>query len=279
MRVLISVLAVLFLSAAAAQAADHPANWSRPTAPFRIVGNVYYVGTEGLSAFLVTGPAGHVLIDGGLPSSASLIADSIRRLGFDPRDVKLLLINHAHFDHAGGLAELKRLTGAQLAASAGDKADLEAGRTGGRPDLEGFPPAKVERTIRDGEEVRVGPVALTAVLTPGHTAGATSWTTVADGKRVIFASSITVAGQKLVANPAYPAAAADFRRTFARLRREKADIFLNYHAEAFGLAGKRQRQAAGDADAFVDPGELPRQVAGAERQFEAELARQAERAP
>jgi metallo-beta-lactamase class B len=269
---LVAAVGVLLMSVG--QAADHPANWSRPTAPFRIVGNVYYVGTEGLSAYLVTGPSGHVLIDGALPSSAPLIAQSIARLGFKPRDVKYLLINHSHFDHAGGLGALKRLTGAQLISSAGEKADLEAGRTLGRPELEGFPAVKVDRVIGDGDQVRLGPVVLTAILTPGHTTGATSWTTMAGGKRVIFASSITVAGQRLAGNPAYPTAAADFRRTFAKLRNTRADVFLNFHAEGFGMEAKRARQLAGEADAFVDPGELARQVDAAERGFEIELASQ-----
>jgi metallo-beta-lactamase class B len=274
-RLVLPALTLTVLAAPAAIAADHPANWSRPAEPFRLLGDVYYVGTRGLSAFLVTGPAGHVLIDGALPSSAPLIAESIRRLGFDPRDVKLILVNHSHYDHAGGLAALKRLTGAQLLASAGDKPDLEAGRTIGRADIEGFPPVRVDRVIRDGERVTVGPVSLTAVLTPGHTRGATSWTTVSKGKRIIFASSLTVAGQKLRGDPAYPAAADDFRRTFAKLRAVRADVFVNFHPEGFGLDAKRARQRGGNPDAFVDPAELARQVDAAEAAFRTELARQA----
>lgn len=277
MRALLLVLAsaVGLLTAVGAQAEDHPGNWSRPTAPFRILGNVYYVGTEGLSAFLVTGPSGHVLIDGALPSSAPLIAANVTRLGFELADVKYLLINHAHFDHAGGLAELKRLTGAQLVASAGDRPDLERGRTLNRPELEGFPPVKVDRVVRDGEQLRLGSLVLTAMLTPGHTGGATSWTTTADGKRVIFASSITVAGQTLIGDRSYSSAAADFRRTFAKLKGAQADVFLNFHAEGFGLQQKRARQASGAAGAFVDAGELARQVQAAERGFEAEMVKQA----
>ncbi len=133
--------AILLISAVptAAQDAEQRIEWNRPAEPFRLLDNVYYVGTDGLSAFLVTGPQGHVLIDGGLPESAPRIAANIRRLGFAPSDVRYLLINHAHFDHSGGLAELKRLTGAKLVASAGDRADLETGRTLNRPELAGFP--------------------------------------------------------------------------------------------------------------------------------------------
>lgn len=277
MRALVPALMAALALFAALPAAAHPANWDRPTAPFNVIGNVYYVGTEGLSAYLVTGPQGHVLIDGALPASAPLIVRNIRALGFKPAEVKWLLINHAHYDHAGGLAELKQLTGARLAASAADKPDLEAGKTLGRPDLDGFPPVKVDRVIADGDEVRVGSVALKAILTPGHTHGATSWTTMAGGKRVIFASSLSVAGQPLVGDRAYPAAASDFRRTFARLRAERADVFLNFHAEGFDMEKKRARKAAGDAAAFVDPGELARQAAASQRAFETELAKQQRR--
>lgn len=257
----------------AAQDAQQRVAWNRPTAPFRVIGNVYYVGTDGLSAFLITGPAGHVLIDGGLPESAPLIAANVVRLGFRLRDVRYLLINHAHFDHAGGLAELKRRTGAKLVASAGDRGDLEAGRTRNRPELDGFPPVKVDRVIRDGEVLRIGPVALTAHVTPGHTRGATSWSLDTGERRVLFATSLTVAGQKLSGDPLYPNAAADFARTFARLKTMRADVFLNFHPEFFDLKRKRVAQVAGNADAFVDPRELPRQVARAEAAFRAERAR------
>ena len=264
---------------AGAQDAKQRIAWNRPAEPFRLIGTVHYVGTDGLSAFLITGPAGHVLIDGGLPESAPLIAANIRRLGFKLRDVRYLLINHAHFDHAGGLAELKRLTGAKLVASAGDRTDLEAGRTLNRPELDGFPKVAVDRMIRDGETLRLGPIALTAHATPGHTRGATSWSLVTGGRTVLFATSLTVAGQKLRGDPLYPNAAADFTRTFTKLRRLKADVFLNFHPEFFELKRKRAAQIAGRADAFVDRRELQRQVTRAEAAIRDEQARQASRAP
>ena len=257
-----------------AQDAQQRIEWNRPFAPFRVVGNVYYVGTEGLSAFLITGPRGHVLIDGGLPESAPIIAANIRTLGFALRDVRYLLLNHSHFDHAGGLAALKRLTGAQIVATAGEAADLAAGKTVGRPTLAGFPKVRADRIIVDGARVRVGPVVLAAILSPGHTRGGVSWTTVATGKRVIFATSLTVAGQSLVGDPAYPQAAADFAATFRRLRATKADVFLNFHPDFFDMAKKRAAQLAGKADAFVDPGELTRQLDRAEIAFTQELTAQ-----
>ena len=274
MRAWLVAATAALLTASAGLTADQPADWSRPIPPFQIIGNVYYVGTEGLAAYLVAGPEGHVLIDGALPSSARLIVRNIARLGFRPGDVKVLLINHAHFDHAGGLAGLKRLTGARLAAGAGDKASLEAGRTLGRPELDAFPPVKVDRVIADGDEVRLGPLRLAAILTPGHTPGAVTWATMASQRRVIFASSLTVAGQSLAGSPSADKAAADFRRTFDALRGTRADVFLNFHPETFDMKAKRARQLAGQAEAFVDPPELRRQVAAAERAFEAEWARQ-----
>ena len=274
MRAWLVAATAALLTASAGLTADQPADWSRPIPPFQIIGNVYYVGTEGLAAYLVAGPEGHVLIDGALPSSPPLIVRNIARLGFRPGDVKVLLINHAHFDHAGGLAGLKRLTGARLAASAGDKASLEAGRTLGRPELDSFPPVKVDRVIADGDEVRLGPLRLAAILTPGHTPGAVTWATMASQRRVIFASSLTVAGQPIAGSPAADKAAADFRRTFDALRGTRADVFLNFHPESFDLKAKRARQQAGQAEAFVDPTELRRQVDAAERAFDAEWARQ-----
>jgi len=241
-------------------------------------GNVFYVGTGGISAYLITDPKGHILIDGGLPQSAEAIAANIRALGFEPRDVRYLLINHAHFDHSGGLAELKRLTGASLLASARDKPDLEAGATAGRPDLLTFPPVKVGRVIADGEHIRLGAIDLVTHLTPGHTRGCTSWSLkVREGGRsldVLMVCSITVAGQNLTGGGGYPGAAADFRATFARLRGLPADIFLSFHPGVFDMDAKYARLRAGDANAFVDPGELTRRIDAAERAFETELARQ-----
>lgn len=274
MPLLVAIAVIADISPSAAQSQEQREIWNRPTEPFRLIGNVYYVGTAGLSSFLITGPEGHVLIDGGLAESAPLIAANVRSLGFQPTDVRYILINHAHGDHAGGLAALKALTGAQLVASAGDRPDLEAGRTIGRSDIAPFPPVHVDRVIADGETLTVGSIRMTAHLTPGHTRGATSWLTTADGKRVLFASSLTVAGEKLVDNADYPGAAADFRSTFAKLRKVDADVFVNFHTEGFSMPEKRARQEAGTPDAFIDAGELGRQLDSAEKGFAAELAEQ-----
>lgn len=255
------------------------AEWCEAAAPFRIADNVHYVGTKGLSAFLITGDKGHVLIDGGLPQSAPLIAANIRQLGFRVEDVRYLLINHAHFDHAGGLAELKRLSGARLVASREDAGDLEAGRARHRPEQPGVPPVRVDRRIRDGDEVRIGKVRLIAKLTPGHTPGATSWvldsTDAGRPVRVIFASSLSVAGLKLPAHPGYPAAGADFRQTFAKLNAERADIFLSFHPNQFGMEEKLARKGQG-GNPFIDPTELQRRLAAAKAVVDEELAKAAQ---
>ncbi|MFD1612160.1 subclass B3 metallo-beta-lactamase [Sphingomonas tabacisoli] len=275
----ILALAALFLAAPSADAATDcwQAEWCRPATPFRIVGNVYYVGTEGLSAFLVTDPKGHVLIEGGLPRSAAQIAANVRALGFRIEDVRYLLVDHAHFDHMGGLAELKRLSGAKLVAGVKDAADLEAGKALIRPEQPSVPPVHVDRTVGEGDVLTLGATRLVSHATPGHTAGATSWTmtTIEGGKpvTVIFASSLTVAGLKLEGNAGYPSAMADFRSSFAKLRSIKVDVFLSAHPGTFGMAAKQAR-LAGDPLAFVDPTELRRTVDSAERDFQAALAEQ-----
>lgn len=258
--------------------------WNEPFEPFNVIGNIYYVGTAGVSSFLIATPQGHFLLDGILPQSAPQIASNIAALGFDVRDVRYLLNSHAHIDHAGGLAGLQRASGATLVASAADQPVLEAGDIGYGPSAGmRFPPVRVDRVIGDGERLTLGGVTLTAHLTPGHTAGCTSWSMQvvgADGARhtAFFHCSATVAGQSLVPE-SYPGMVEAYRATFAAVRRMEADLFLANHDNFFGLPEKRARQQAGNANAFVDPGELHAFNARLEAAFEQELARQAGEAP
>ena len=270
--------AVLWLAApAASQTAEQRTIWNRPTEPFRVAENLYYVGTEALGAFLIATPKGHVLIDGAMPESADQIAANIRRLGYRVEDVKYLLISHAHMDHAGGLARLKALSGARLLASAGDAPELAAGKVAYRVSFD-FPPVEVDRVIADGERLRIGGTTLTAHVTPGHTKGCTSWSARIEHERrpldVIFACSLTVAGQPLVDDAGYPEAAADFRASFEKLKRLKADVYVTFHSGFFDMEAKRKRQAAGEPNAFIDPAELSRRIAAAQQAFEKEYARQ-----
>ncbi len=253
--------------------------WNEPYEPFTVIGNIHYVGTAGVSSFLITTPDGHFLIDGILPQSVPQIASNISALGYDVRDVRYLLNSHAHFDHAGGLAGLQRLSGAVMVASAADKPVLEAGDIGYGPSSGmRFPPVRVDRVIGDGESLTLGGVTLTAHLTPGHTEGCTSWSMDVVGAggaphRAFFHCSATVAGQSLVPE-SYPGMVEAFRSTFARVREMRADVFLGNHENFFGLETRRARQRAGDANAFVDANALSVFNDNLEAAFEAELARQ-----
>lgn len=255
-------------------------SWLKPIEPFRVVGNVYYVGTEGLAAYLVVSPRGDVLLDGTLAENAPLIERNIEKLGFHVRDVKVLLNSHAHFDHAGALARLKKDTGARLWASAGDVWALEHGRHRGDDTYGGatFPAVKVDHVVRDGETLRLGDLRLTAVLTPGHTPGCTTWTfPVRDGARTlnaVFAGCFSSGGNVLVGNKAYPSIQADYRGSFAKLRALKADVVLPTHPEFADMLGREKKAQAGDRNAFVDPRQLGEIIDWAQPLIDKEIARE-----
>lgn len=234
----------------------------QPAEPFRIAGNLYYVGANDAASFLLTGPEGHVLIDGGYPGTPPLILASIAQLGFDIRDVQVLLNSEPHYDHAGGLAALQQASGAELWAS---EASADVIASGGSDDpvlvrflawagLIRYPAARVDHRFKDGDTIRVGPVALTAHLTPGHTRGCTSYSfPVREGARelkVVSACSLVRLG---IAE--YEGYEADFERTFRVLRSLPADIWVTSHAKLFGRYRKfAARATARDpADPFIDP--------------------------
>ncbi len=257
--------------------ADRP--YVAEIAPFRVTGALYYVGSEGVSSFLITTPQGDFLIDGGIAQTAPIIERNIAMLGFSIHDVKYLLSTHAHYDHAGGLAQLKRDSGATFAASAGDRPFLEAGHVNYGPTANvNFPAVRVDRVVADSDNFTLGGVTLTAHLTPGHTPGCTSWSlsvTGADGAmhHAFIDCSETVAGQRL-APESYPGMVANYRATFAKIRTLDADLFLASHGSMFDLDAKRARQIAGDANAFIDPGALQHYNDAMEAQFNAELERE-----
>lgn len=266
-RAWMAALAALVLWA---QSPDERLEWNQPVEPFKIIGNIYYVGAAGVSAFLIHTPEGSVLLDGGLPETAPRIAQGIATLGFDIRSVKWLINSHAHFDHGGGLAELQRLTGAPVAASAADGTVLRAG-------ARNMPPVKVARTVNDGDTIEIGGTVLTAHMTPGHTKGCTTWTTTAreSGRdyKVLFHCSTSVV-DRLAGNTAYPSIVQDYEATFATLAKLEADVFLGAHPSFFKMAGKRQRMTAGGPNPFVDPEELGQFNAFSKRQFEDALKKQ-----
>jgi metallo-beta-lactamase class B len=264
------LLGIVQCGLACAQTAEERVAWNRPIEPFRLIGNIHYVGAAGVSAFLITTPEGAFLLDGGLPETAALIRANIETLGFRVTDVKYLLNSHAHFDHAGGLDALKQASGAAMVASSGDAPALKAGG----PDM---PSVAVDRVVRDGEALTLGGTTMIANVTPGHTKGCTSWsTTVTEGGRsyrVLFNCSVSIV-DRLVGNTAYPSIVADYERTFRRFREFPADVFLSSHPYAFELEAKRVKQRAGGANPFVDPSELRRFMDQAERQFREALKKQ-----
>lgn len=277
-RTLIGLTALMW--AGTACALESPEEWSRPTAPFHIAGPVYYVGTEGIGIYLFDTGSGLILLDGGLAESVASVERSVQTLGFRLRDIKLIVATHAHFDHAGALAQLKRDTGARFYASAADRGAYETGTPPSDVDygVVRFAPVKVDGTLVDGRAIKLGRVALVPLLTPGHTPGCTSWALhVREAGRtmkVVFPCSLTVAGNKLHNNRGYPGIVRDFRRTFARVRTWKADIVLPAHPDFADVLGRARRQRMGEKNAFIAPDLLPSMVAKAEADFSTELARQ-----
>lgn len=278
MKMVAALLLALALPAAPPARLDPPA-WTRPTAPFHVVGPIWYVGTEGLAAYLIRTRDGAILLDGTLAENVPAIERNIVAVGVPLHQVKLLLNSHAHFDHAAGLQRLKADTGARLIAGAGDRAALDSGVPPGEVDygVIRFPAVQVDRAVRDGETVRLGEVTLTAHATPGHTPGNTSWAmrVVEGGRRldILFAGSLNVAGNRLVGNRRHPGIAADFRRSFAKAAAWRPDVVLPAHPEEAAVLARAARAAAGDAQAFVAPGLWQQIVAVKKAAFEAELAK------
>ncbi|HEX8124831.1 MAG TPA: subclass B3 metallo-beta-lactamase [Allosphingosinicella sp.] len=284
----LSILALLVLFCLWRSASDQ--GGQKPAEPFRIAGNLYYVGASDVAAFLLTGPRGHVLIDGGYPGTPPLIMDSIAKLGFKITDVKLILNSHAHFDHAGGLAALKEASGAQLWVSEGDSDAVESG--GARDSTLGpirflaaagilsYPAAKVDRRFGDGTVVRLGDINLTAHVTPGHTKGCTSWAIpVRDRGRDLLAVEICGLGVPPFESLAEPAARGDFQRSFRVLRSLPADIYLAPHAREFGRWRKfHARSKGGDpAGPFIDRQGYRSAIDRAEDEFRDRLKEQQRR--
>jgi metallo-beta-lactamase class B len=259
------------------------AEWNAPQQPFRIFGNTYFVGTHGLSAILVTSPAGHIVIDGGLAESAPLILAHIRELGFRVEDVKLILNSHDHYDHAAGIAEIQRASGATVAASPSSARVLEAGASG--PDdpqfgvLASFPPVKSVRVFADGDTLRVGPLALAAHYTGGHTPGGTSWSWQScEGNRcleIVYADSqtpISADGFFYTKSTTYSTGIKDFEHGFSVLEGLRCDILVTPHPGASALWERLAKRDAGDASALVDSGACRRYAATARQALAKRIA-------
>jgi len=264
-------------------AAQTPPDWTEPFPPFRIAGNLYYVGSKGLASYLVTTSQGHILINSDLEANVPMIRTSIEQLGFRFGDVKVLLISHAHWDHDAGSATVKRLTGAKYMVMEGDVPVVESG---GKADFQYgndsatlYPPARVDRILHDGDTVTLGDVVLEAHLTPGHTKGCTTWTlSVRVGDKtyqaVIIGSPNVNPGYRLVDNPKYPTIARDYERTFRVLKSLECDLFLGAHGSYFGLETKYASMKSGATNPFVDEKGCAAFVSQKEGEFRAEYEKQ-----
>jgi metallo-beta-lactamase class B len=282
MRKVWAVLAFAAMLAAGSLRAEE-ASWTAAAPPFHIAGNLYYVGSEELGAYLVVTPAGNILINSNLESSPKQIRASVEKLGFRWGDVKILLISQGHFDHCAGSAEIVRETGAKYEVMAEDVSVVESG---GHADFylandktTWFPRTHVDHALHDGDTVTLGGTALTAHKTAGHNKGTTTWTMDVreDGHTlhvVIVGGPYVLPGYKLVGNAQYPAIADDFARGFATLKALPCDLFLGAHASYFRMQKKYARFAAGDKNAFIDPAGYRAFVADTERAFRTELERQ-----
>jgi len=274
---------VLSLFLCASATAQQNADWRRPFPAFQLIGNVYWVGTYDLSTYLITTDSGHILINTGFPETVPLIAAGVEQLGFKMTDVKILLATHAHGDHVAGLAELKRLTGAEMWMSEADAVLLEDGgksdfRFGDSPETY-FDPVQVDRGLKDQDRIALGGVTLTAHHHPGHTKGATSFTlTVRDNGRdyrVVIANlgsinpGVTVSGM-----PKYPTIGDDYARTFAAQKALPVDVFLASHASQFGMHAKYKPGDAYDANRFVDAQGYLAAVERLEKVYLEQLARE-----
>ena len=262
--VLVGLLIALALVLVGRWANANKIGGQQPADPFRIAGNFYYVGASDVAAFLITGPEGHVVLDAGYPTTARLIMASIAKLGFDIKDVKVLLNSEPHPDHGGGLTVLQQASGAELWASDASADSLAAG--GDDPDVilpvralywigvVGYPPPRVDHRFKDGDTIRVGPIALTAHITAGHTRGCTSWSfPVRDGDRVLNVVSVCDTG--VLEMSSYPEQAADRERSIRVLRSLPAEIWVTNHARAWGRYRKFVASVAAKnpVDPFIDP--------------------------
>ena len=277
----VAVTAAAFACPALGQSAD---TGHEPFPPFKIGEGLYYVGASDYASYLIVTKAGLIVIDGGDAPTGHMVVQNIRTLGFDPRTVKVLLNTHEHFDHAAGLAEIKRAAapGVKFYASAKDGAIVAKGGRGD-PFLKGdrfyYHPVKPDVILRDGDQVRLGGWTLTAHVTPGHTPGCTTWTfpvTVAGKVRPALdhCSSSVLPGYKLGKTETYPGQTADYEKSFATWKALPCEVFIASHGQFFDMKAKKAALDAGKTDAFVDPEGCKAFYAKAEAAFRTELKKQ-----
>ncbi|MGQ0635850.1 MAG: subclass B3 metallo-beta-lactamase [Planctomycetaceae bacterium] len=298
------VLTGALLSGLAAQAADPPSpeelasnpplfletarklfKWDEPAEPAKLVGPICFVGTKGLSVFLISSSEGLIVINTGMPGSGPMIETSIRKLGFKPEEIRILLTGHAHSDHAGGHAYLKKISGAKVAMIREEKDLYESGgkldfHYGKYKEFE-FEPTKVDLVFRDEDEIKLGDVVIKALLTNGHTKGSTTFVTtvVEDGKKytVVFPNGTSInPGYRVAQGPSYSGIGDDYRRTLQILESLKPDIWLHPHNEAYDFEAKLARSAKEGGRAWVDPEGYRKWVAQQREKFDAAVKKELE---
>ena len=274
---------IMVIGSAGTLHAQNSPDWTEPFPPFKIAGNLYYIGSRGLANYLITTPKGHILINSDMEENVPLIRASVEKLGFKFTDIKILLISHAHWDHNAASDTIKKLTGAKYMVMDADAPVVESG---GKTDFQYgnvpaslYTPTKVDRVLHDGDEVRLGGAVLVAHLTPGHTKGCTTWTMKVQeaGQTynvVVIGSPNVNPGYRLVNNAAYPKIAADYEKMFRVLKSLPCDIFLGAHGNYFDLEAKYPRLKEGKPATFVDPQGYQKYVADKEQAFKTELAKQ-----
>jgi metallo-beta-lactamase class B len=281
--------AAIFVTAMCAALTAKAGDWYAPQEPFAIYGNTYYVGTGGISSVLIASPAGHILIDVGGPNSPDTIVEHIRKLGFKVEDIRYILSSHEHLDHAGGIAALQKLSGATVLASPEAVKVLQSGQPDKGdpqyPNLDLITPVAHTRAVRDGETIKLGPLAVTAHFTPGHTKGATTWTWQStEGGRaadMVYADSLSAVaadGIRYSANPLYSQARADVERSMALVESLKCDVAISAHPEFSDLWERKSRQPELGNAAFIDTAGCGKYVAKARAQLERTLAEDSKKA-
>jgi metallo-beta-lactamase class B len=266
MKALVMLLVgVMFTAPAFAVDPNAPASWTEPREPFHIYGNAWYVGTMGISSVLLHSPEGSILIDGGMPKSAPLIAANIRKLGFKLEDIRIIVNSHAHYDHAGGIAELQRLSGARVYVSPGSRYAFEHGdlaltdpQSAFGHDHNSFPAVAKVSTLKDGETLRVGPLAITARFTPGHTEGGTTWTwRECEAQKcvaMVYAdslNSVSAPGFRFTGSPKSPSRVEQFNASIDRIAGLECDLLWAPHPELIDLEGKLSRLKPGADNPFI----------------------------
>lgn len=276
MKVIASLILAAFATVANAQERD----WSAPQQPFTIYGNTHYVGTAGISAILVTSPQGHILVDGTTAKGSEVVAANIRTLGYKLEDVKYILSSHSHEDHAGGVSALQKLTGATVLAGS---ANVETMRSGVSPkidpqfgSLSNFPGSAKVRAVVDREVIKLGPLAVTAHSTPGHTAGGTTWSwkscEAGKCKDMVFVDSVTAVSADSYRFTEHPEVVAQLRGSFATVDGLSCDIAIAAHPEVNDMWGRQQRSIKEGSAAYVDTNGCKTIVEAGRKRLETRLA-------